>query len=490
MSIFRRLQKGCASGDAIPFYHDGTYHLFFLTSPMNTKRWPERVRTTWQHATSKDLIHWEELPPALEPGNKGQIDADGCWTGSAIHASGKYHIFYTGYQIDAHNPQTICHASSDDGIDFAKDSASPYIKPDEELYEPIDWRDPYIFYNEDAECYWMIIAARKKEGPDNRRGCVVLYTTSDLKHFEHQGTIYEPYHTNCPECPEMYKFGDFWYLSYSRFSERAQTLYRFSKSPYGPWRTPKYDGINCRRFYAAKSLVNNDKRRFYFGWIHEREDSSDTGWWQWGGDFAIPNEVIPTQTGDLKVCMPKEFKNLFNKEIPIKFKSRWGTIKQFGNKALAVNSIGTMSFGYFEVPKQQFLFECDIRVSDCSDNFGLTLYTDDDLDKGYQVAFNRQTQSVILNKLPAPLDPFWATLSGKELQSSEVDGPRVCEKPLEFKNGDFLNIKVFLDKGIMEMFIDNRVAFCYRTYTVLAQKIGVFVQDGNIEYHNITIKTE
>ena len=71
---------------------------------------------------------------------------------------------------------------------------------------------------------------------------MVLYKSKDLQEFEHWGVIYEPWHTNCPECPEMYKMGEYWYLVYSRFSERAQTIYRYSKSPYGPWRTPKFDG--------------------------------------------------------------------------------------------------------------------------------------------------------------------------------------------------------------------------------------------------------
>ena len=86
MKLFRRSKEGFASGDAIPFYHDGVYHLFYLTSPPDTTRYPDRVRTTWQHARSADLVHWEELPPALVPGEEPQVDANGCWTGSAIYA--------------------------------------------------------------------------------------------------------------------------------------------------------------------------------------------------------------------------------------------------------------------------------------------------------------------------------------------------------------------------------------------------------------------
>lgn len=493
MAIYRRMSVGCASGDAIPFYHDGTYHLFFLNAPEGTVRWPERVRNSWQHARSADLVNWEELPPALEPGKKGSLDGDGCWTGSVVFAAGKYHIFYTGYNIDGKNPQTICHAAGDDCISFVKDPANPIIVPGERFYEPIDWRDPYIFYNHDDACYWMILAGRKNHGPENRRGCVVLYKTKDLQHFEHYGTIYEPWHTNCPECPEMYKMGDFWHLSYSRFSERAQTLYRVSKSPYGPWRTPKYDGIDGRRFYAAKSLVNDEGRRFYFGWIHEREGKTDAGLWQTGGDYAIPHEVSPAADGNLRIFMPKEFDALFNKKVGADFERKWGAIEKFGDKVLKIDSIGTLSYGFFDLKNigpKRFLYQCDILPSDCGDYFGLTIHTDAMLDKGYLLAFNYASQTVSLNKMPAPLDPFWALLSNKEAPLPEVDGPKVCEKPLPFANGGYLNVTVFIEDSMVEIFIDGRVAFCYRVYDREPQTLGVFAQDCNVLFHNIQVRVE
>lgn len=490
MGIFRRLSSGIACGDSIPFYHDGVYHLFFLSVPSGTVRYPERVKNTWQHVISKDLVNWEELPPALCPGEGTDLDKDGCWTGSVIYAKNQYHIFYTGYHIDSEFPQTICHAYSDDGIHFHKDPSNPIIKPDTQYYEHIDWRDAFIFYNEDEQCYWMLIAARNNHGPMNRRGVIVLYTSTDLKHFEYQGNLYEPWNTSCPECPEMYKLGDYWYLAYSRFSERAQTVYRYSKSPFGPWRTPVFDGIDNRRYYAAKSLQDDKGRRIYFAWTPEREKQSDDELWQTGGDFGIPHEVRSEADGNLMVSMPEEIHKYLNgRKLKYTFTGKLGNMTEYGDAAIAVSSIGSLSYGFFNVPEENFMFECNIKASDCGDYFGIAINTDDDIDKGYLLVFNYATQTASINKLPAPLDPFWSTLSGQPIVPPEVDGPKVCEKVYPFKMGDYINVKLVLSDSTIEAFIGNKIAFSYRTYSKLAHRIGLFAQDCAVEYHNISFAT-
>ena len=47
MEIFRKPSFADSTGDAIPFYHDGIYHIFSLTPPTGTTVYPERLRTTW-----------------------------------------------------------------------------------------------------------------------------------------------------------------------------------------------------------------------------------------------------------------------------------------------------------------------------------------------------------------------------------------------------------------------------------------------------------
>ena len=135
MAVCRRSTNGAPAGDAIPFAFAGIYHLFHLSSPLGTVAYPNRVRTTWQHVRSQDLVEWEELPPALLPGERDDPDANGAWTGSIIEAGGIFHLFYTGHKLGSESPQTICHATSSDLIHFEKDPANPIIRPTGSAFE-------------------------------------------------------------------------------------------------------------------------------------------------------------------------------------------------------------------------------------------------------------------------------------------------------------------------------------------------------------------
>lgn len=489
MGIFRMPSFAESTGDAIPFYHDGTYHIFSLTSPVGTTVYPDRLRTTWSHSISKDLVHWEELETALYPGDKGEPDADGIWTGSVIYGEGKYHIFYTGYSLHIPNQQTICHATSEDGIKWEKDSANPVIVPKEEVYEKLDWRDPYVFFNEDDQCYWILISARIKKGPPTKRGTVVLYRTDDLVNWEYYGPIYQPYHTNCPECAEMYKIGDNWYLSYSRFSEFVDTIYRVSKSPFGPWHTPKMDGIGGRRFYAAKSMENEEGRRFYFGWAHDRAERSDNGEWYWGGAFCVPHEVAANQDGELDVKMPDEIAASFNDVVAWKHKPMLGDAKMYGSTSLDVHSPGTLSYGFFDVNEPAFLFKCKLQPKECYDNFGLLLKSDKAAARCLVLSFEPGMQRVSLLNLPMDVDPFWQQSCTNIGQPKDPgpDGIRVCEKPFSFQHKDIIDVKVLIDHDMVEIFVGESVAFTYRSYEKPEYEIGYIVQDGNVEYYGIEI---
>ncbi|MFV0528010.1 MAG: family 43 glycosylhydrolase [Lachnospiraceae bacterium] len=490
MNIFRKMSFADSTGDAIPFYHDGTYHLFSLTPPPGTTIYPARLRTTWSHCISQDLVNWTELPTALYPGEGDEPDASGIWTGAVIFGEGKYHAFYTGYALQAKYQQSICHATSEDGITWVKNPDNPILLPLTELYETLDWRDPYVFYNEEDGCYWMLLSARKLDMPITRRGCVVLYRSADLMHWEHYGPLYAPGHTNCPECPEMYKINDTWYLSYSRFSEFVNTIYRVSKSPFGPWKKPRKDGIGGRRFYAAKSMENKEGRRFYFGWAHDRAERSDTGEWYWGGAFCIPHEVVATADGELDVKLPVEYQQAIDQPVSWNYTPVLGQAQAFGPAAIVLDSVGTCSYGFLEHAEPSFMLSCKILCREVNDHFGILLKSDREASGCLLLEFDAAMQRVSLLNLPMGVDPFWEQ-SCQAVPAPKVPGPdgiRVCEKSFAVQPGGMIDLKIVVDRDMIEAFIGEEVAFTYRSYAKAEYEVGLLAQDAVVEFYDIKIQ--
>ena len=85
------------------------YHLFFQ-NVQDSIEW--KFGIVWGHVSSKDLVHWQHHPAALEPGKISSTDegffkwdADGCFTGCAtISEDGKPTILYTGKALHATRP--------------------------------------------------------------------------------------------------------------------------------------------------------------------------------------------------------------------------------------------------------------------------------------------------------------------------------------------------------------------------------------------------
>ena len=129
--------------------------------------------------------------------------------------------------------------------------------------------DPFVFWNEVEERYWMppLPAPRL---PGRVAGLVALQNSTDLASWSAPEELYETFLTHCPECSEVYRHGDKWVMGYSRFTDRRGTVYRFAKDLRGPWRNFATEGPDGSNWYAAKSVLDANGRRIAFGWVPDR----------------------------------------------------------------------------------------------------------------------------------------------------------------------------------------------------------------------------
>ena len=266
--VYYRSPGKSVCADVIPFYENGEFKLFYLRDYRDIENDGEGC--PWCLLTTKDLVHYKDYGPVLLRGTKEEQDLY-VFTGSIFKMpDGRYVIYYTG-----HNPhlrkqglpeQKILRAFSLDLIEWEKDRDFVFEAP--EQYEIHDWRDPFVYYDEELKEYRMLLAARdKNDKPFFSKGLTLLATSKNCDTWTlADKPFYYPHSYFTHECPDLFKMGDWWYLVFSEFTDKISTTYRMSKTPYGPWHAPLNNTFDGHAFYAAKSWVDSTGRRILFGW--------------------------------------------------------------------------------------------------------------------------------------------------------------------------------------------------------------------------------
>lgn len=496
---YSRPSPAQAAADAIPILVDDTYHVFHLTTPPFTQHHPPRLRSCWSRIKSTNLVDWARDPePVLRPGdNASDPDADGVWTGAAvIGPDGNMNIFYTGYNLSQDGKQVILRTKSTDrhGTRFESPGKMITIHGNLSQFEDIDFRDPYVFYNESESKYWMLVATRLREGPHWSRGCVALLTSSNLDDWTAEPQpLYSPNDMFCPECPELFTLPSSgrWYLVYSRFhAPNSGTVYRVADNPRGPFRVPR-DGsrgrLDGRRWYAAKSCprADNSDQRIYFGWLGDYVDAQ--GKWLWGGDLGVPRQVSADPNGWLRVEMAPEFRNaVVRTSTPL--------AQALVPSSISLGSAGSTTTSFPELTgestKDDLFLSFDIHSSDAH-SFGVVLQADE-TDKAHRLSITPNGHDdlftvTMLTDFP-PLDDFWADQYKLHLPRP-VDGPELVRHDGVSLSG---GVSVLLRGRLVEVFGGGR-SLSFRLpipeqperYT---RRFGWFVEDGVVELANVSVR--
>lgn len=486
-------ERGAAAGDTMPFFHNGTWHLFFSQPPPGAWEYVERARVSTACLRSDDLVHWEIMPDAFGPGQHGECDGDGIWTGSVIEHEGVFHFFYTGYNRQSASPQTICKATSTDLANWEKSPDNPLIVPDPKWYETIDWRDPFVYRDSAAGCFRMLISARLKSGPLFRRGCIATATSFDLAHWEVSSPLASCGLTHCPECPEIFQLGDWWYLVESRYSEQMQTVYRVAANPEGPWESRKLDSLDGRRFYAAKS-ASDGNRRVTFAWIPFRKHHGPASNWVWGGELGSPRELIAHSDGTLTCRLLPTVDASYSKTIAHRLHPRYGN--WMSGSSPHCNAAGSFGYAFLDgPPRDDVLLDVVIEPSPRTESAGILIEPSggDRLESGYALVIEPMKERVKLDRWPAAMDPLWDSLVLNERHGivvrQEIDNPLV-ERPLAFTPEDGRYHVQLLRKGsAIECFVAGQVVASYRIYEASeTESWGLFVQEGTATFHNLVFR--
>ena len=276
------------------FYKDGIWHLYYQWNPYGSQ-WENM---TWGHSTSRDLIHWEAQPAALEMDWLGSI-----FSGSCVTNGNDVVAFYTS--AGHHQTQSMA-VSKDGGRTFEKFSGNPVLTTS----DIPDFRDPKAFWNEKAKVWNLILAA----GQEMR-----IYSSKNLKEWKYESSFGKEYgnHSGVWECPDLFP------ITYHPSPDTTETKWVLicninPGGPFGGSATQYFIGqFDGRKFtcesmpkvtkwldygkdhYATVSFYNApEQRRVVLAWMSNWQYANQVPTKQYRSANSIPRDLGLFQFGE------------------------------------------------------------------------------------------------------------------------------------------------------------------------------------------------
>ncbi len=181
-----------------PFYYKGRYHVFYQHNPSG----PYWSQIRWGHLVSDDMVHWKAVKDAVAP--TAGICPEGIWTGGAcIGPDGTPWLAITAgtnlYGNPNHGGQNVAFAhavdpNDPDLTDWVVEDKLVITQPnDNSQGEREQFRDPFVWYDDGT--YYMMVSTSI---PD-RGGSAVVYTSKNMREWDHKGYLYECDYNRFPE---------------------------------------------------------------------------------------------------------------------------------------------------------------------------------------------------------------------------------------------------------------------------------------------------
>ena len=410
----------------------GQYHIFYQKNA-NGPYWGN---INWGHMTSPDLYHWTEQPVALSP--EPGPDCKGCWSGSVIEYNGKLAILYTGGRGDH---ASICLATSADGVHFSKYAGNPVIAapPDQPGIE--EFRDPHVW--REGGVYYLLIGS----GIKNVGGTALLYKSSDLIHWKYCKPLLIGDHENSGvfwEMPVFVQIGKEHVLIVCEVPGRASYwIGSWKDESFVPHETYPRRLELFNHLLSPTPCVLQDGRVITMGIIPDQRSAKECWRAGWAHLYSIPRALSIDDSGQLRQIPFEGIRNLSQSIASVPYVELKPALMEAvpGVSGRSMHAEMTFRKGSSRAIALRLRSSPDARE-----------YTE----LRYQWEFGRLT----LDRTHSSLD-----------SSVTRDAQEVIHFP---EVPDELNLEIFLDNSVLEVFVDHRSAFATRIYPTLDSSVGIF----------------
>ena len=432
--------------------YNGEYHFFYQHYPYATHWGPMH----WGHVVSKDLVHWEHLPVALEPDHIYDADGKGggCFSGSGIEKDGKLYLIYTGHvdlpviskdYADRIESQNV--AVSDDGINFTKIDENPVIyAPKVEGVSQSDFRDPKVWQH-DGKYYAIVGSRTPTEDPagTEANGQIVMFESNDLINWNYKNIIArgEGNQGFMWECPNFATIDGQDVLIFSpqgvkpegnKYLNWHQSVYMLGNLNYetGIFTHGNFDILDYGfDFYAPQITQTLDGRTVLIGWLDMWAGTFPEDTDGWACQMTVPRE-LHVKDGKLLTTPVKELETLRKSET------------SYQNLTITKkSSLKNINGATGEL----------ITTIDAKNSFDIELRSGGS--EKTVLSYNAQTNIFKINRAK----------SGVFVESKNMAGMKTVEREVKLNPADEIKLQIFLDRSSIEVFInDGEAVMSTRVY--------------------------
>jgi beta-fructofuranosidase len=424
---------------------NGRYHLFYQRNPL-AAAWAPAVH--WGHAASDDLVAWSHLPDAFGPSPDGP-DAGGCWTGCVVDDGGVPTAVYSGLaRTSDFGAESVCLARGDDELlRWRKDGRNPVLAGPPAGLDLVAFRDPFVWRDDGG--WSMVLGA----GLRDAGAAVLLYRSPDLAHWTYEGVVLSraaeletPLWTGRAwECPQLFPLGDRHVLVVSVWDDRPPHTLDVVAFV-GEYRDGRFDPEHVERldhgadFYAPATMLDAQGRRLAWGWSWEARDGPAAAAQGWAGVLSLPR-VLGLTDGTLGIAPAPELEALR------------GARETVGEQRLGAD-------GPALVPRtraDRLELAARIALEDAT-SVRVTVRASPDGAEETAIEWDAAARRLSVDRSRSSLDP--AARVGRHGGVLDV-------------GGEELELRVFVDRSIVEVFANGRFALTERIYPTRDDSIGV-----------------
>lgn len=178
-------------------FYKGEYHLFYQHNPYGC----DHGNMHWGHAVSIDLVHWKEMPDALEPDELGTIFSGSAfvdWNNTAGFQTGDEKVIVLMYTSAGGTSAESVGQPFTQSIAYSNDCGRTWMKYEKNPVLPCIKkfnRDPKVIWHESSEKWIMALYLDKND--------YGLFCSKNLKQWEQLCLVTVPGASECPDFFEL-----------------------------------------------------------------------------------------------------------------------------------------------------------------------------------------------------------------------------------------------------------------------------------------------